>query len=101
MLATRDHEPRILIASPHTAAAAELQQLAERRGFGVRRVYSGLQALEQSFRFAPDLIVLDEALPEADPLDASRTLRDDGRVGGGIPILLLTARRPAPPEHHV
>ena len=103
MSATRDHEPRILIASPHphTAAAAELQQLAERRGFGVRRVYSGLQVLEQGFEFAPDLIALDESLPEVDALDASRSLRDDGRVGGGIPILLLTPRRPTPPEHHV
>jgi len=98
---TSDHPPRILIASLHTAAALELQQLAERRGFAVRRVYSGLQALEQSFAFAPDVIVLDEALPEMDSLDASRTLRDDNRIGGGIPILLLTARRPSPPEHHV
>jgi len=48
----------------------------------------------------PDLIVLDDSLPDIDPFDASRALRDDPRVGSGVPILLVTAGKPTTAEHH-
>src|SRR5256886_12837280 len=104
MRPTLTRQPHILVASDHTEAALELQQLAERRGLAVRRAYTGVQALQQAFDPAsglgPDLIVLHESLPGIDPLDASRALRDNPRLGSGVPILLVTAGKPTTAEHH-
>src|SRR5256885_11291355 len=104
MRPTLTRQPHILVASDHTEAALELQQLAERRGLAVRRAYTGVQALQQAFDPAsglgPDLIVLHESLPGIDPLDASRALRDDPRLGSGVPILLVTTGKPTSAQHH-
>ena len=70
----------------------------------MRRADTGVKALEQAIDqasgAAPDLIVLDDSLPDIDPLDASRALRDDPRVGSSVPILLVTAGKPSTVEHH-
>src|SRR3989440_10766435 len=104
MRPTLTRQPHILVASDHTEAALELQQLAERRGLAVRRAYTGVQALQQAFDPAsglgPDLTVLHESLPGIDPLDASRALRDNPRLGSGVPILLITTGKPTSAEHH-
>ncbi|HVH09845.1 MAG TPA: response regulator [Gemmatimonadales bacterium] len=92
-------QPVVLVASP-SAPARELQDIAERRGYLVRRAYTTTDALDQVVAALPDLVIFDESLPGIDPLDASRTLRDNPRVGGGVPILLVTAGRPTTAEHH-
>src|SRR5213082_4095096 len=97
-------QPHIFVVSHHAAAALELERVAARRGYLVRRAETGVQALEQVFdqtlQAGPDLIVLDDSLPDIDPFDASRALRDDPRVGSGVPILLVTAGKPTTAEHH-
>ena len=97
-------QPHILVVSHHAAAALELEQVAARRGYVVRRAETGVHAVEQACDqasgTAPDLIVLNDSLPDIDPLDASRALRDDPRVGSGVPILLVTAAKPGSAEHH-
>jgi PleD family two-component response regulator len=104
MPATPTQQPHILVVSNHAEAALALEQVAARRGLLVRRAHSGVQALEQAFDqtlgVAPDMIVLDDSLPDIDPLDASRALRDDPRLGCGVPILLVTAGKPTAAEHH-
>src|SRR5207244_12148764 len=100
----RMQHPHILVVSRDGEAALELQQVAARRGYAVRRAYTGVQALEQGLNHPsgaePDLIVLDDSLPDIDPLDTSRALRDDPRLGSGVPILLLTVHKPTSAEHH-
>src|SRR5207253_3553367 len=97
-------QPHILVVSHQVDAALELERVAARRGYLVRRAETGVQALEQVFdqtlQAGPDLIVLDDSLPDIDPFDASRALRDDPRVGSGVPILLVTAGKPTTAEHH-
>ena len=97
-------QPHILVVSHQVDAALELERVAARRGYLVRRAETGVQALEQVFdqtlQAGPDLIVLDDSLPDIDPFDASRALRDDPRVGSGVPILLVTAGKPTSAEHH-
>src|SRR2546421_59656 len=65
--------PHILVVSHHADQGAELEQLAARRGYLVRRAETGVQAVEQACDrasgTAPDLIVLDDSLPDIDPLD--------------------------------
>jgi PleD family two-component response regulator len=100
MPAPRSQPPRILVASHHTDGALDLQQVAERCGYLVRRAYTGVQLLDRRFAADTDVIVLDESLPDIDPLDASRALRDDPSVGPGVPILLLSADHPTAARHH-
>jgi len=96
----RTRPPQLLVASHHTGPAGELQALAERRGYGVRRAYTGIQAIELAPAAPPDVVVLDASLPDMEAFDASRALRDDARVGPGTPILLVAAERPNTTEHH-
>src|SRR2546426_1988079 len=92
--------PQLLVASHNHGAGLELLQLAERKGYTVRRAHNGAQALEQAHAAPPDLLVLDESLPDMDVFVASRALRDDPHVGPGTPLLLLSAQRPSSPQHH-
>ena len=96
----RSQPPRILVASHHTEVALDLQQVAERRGYVVRRAYTGVQLLDLRFTADTDVVVLDESLPDLEALDASRALRADPRVGPGVPILLLSAAHLTAERHH-
>src|SRR5882672_320142 len=103
MTTTRARQPRppqLLVASHNHGAGLELLQLAERRGYTVRRAHTGAQALEQAHAAPPDLIVLDESLTDMDAFAASRALRDDAQVGPGTPLLLISTQRPSSPQHH-
>src|SRR5438093_2768079 len=100
MSPTRTRPPQLLIASHNHGAGAELLQLAERRGYAVRRAHSGAQALERAHAAPPDLVVLDESLTDMDAFAATRALRDDDHVGPGTPLLLISAQRPSSPQHH-
>src|SRR2546425_12353518 len=97
---TRTRPPQLLIASHNHGAGAELLQLAERRGYALRRAHSGAQALERAHAAPPDLVVLDESLTDMDAFAATRALRDDADVGPGTPLLLISAQRPSSPQHH-
>src|SRR2546429_2620845 len=97
---TRTRPPQLLIASHNHGAGAELLQLAERRGYAVRRAHSGAQALEQAHATPPDLVVLDESLTDMNAFAATRALRDEADVGPGTPLLLISAQRPSSPKHH-
>src|SRR2546422_1054514 len=97
---TRTRPPQLLIASHNRGPGLELLQLAERRGYRVRRVHTGAQALEQAHAAPPDLVVLDESLTDMDAFTASRALRDDPHVGAGTPLLLISTQRPSSPQHH-
>src|SRR5436309_14592391 len=91
--------PRILIASHHAEAGLALKELGEKNGYTVVRCFTAVQALERARATRPDVIVLDESLVDADPLETSRALRDDPLVGASTPILLVTGQA-ATPEHH-
>jgi two-component system OmpR family response regulator len=60
----------------------------ERAGFTVVTAADGQVALMQAAREAPDLIVLDQGLPEVDGLEVCRRIRARSEV----PIIFLTAR---------
>jgi PleD family two-component response regulator len=100
MAATHTRPPQLLLASHDHGAGLELLQLAERRGYTVRRAQTGAQAIEQAHAAPPDLLVLDETLSDMDVFGASRALRDDPRVGPGMPLLVISSKRPSSPEHH-
>jgi two-component system OmpR family response regulator len=60
----------------------------DRAGFAVVTAADGQSALMQAARELPDLIVLDQGLPEVDGLEVCRRIR----AKSDVPILFLTAR---------
>jgi CheY-like chemotaxis protein len=53
---------------------------------------NGREAVEQYHSFRPDLIFMDISMPEMDGRDAARAIREiEGRLGGHVPIVALTA----------
>ena len=62
-------------------------------GFTVLGCSSGIEALKRVEAFAPDLILLDMALPGMDGLETLRALRLLPRIGGiaAVPVVFMTA----------
>jgi two-component system, OmpR family, response regulator MprA len=81
--------PRVLVADDDGSLRRMLARTLEAEGFEVALAVDGGDALAQAERVAPDVIVLDVAMPGVDGLAACRRLRAKGL---GTPILMLTAR---------
>lgn len=66
-----------------------LRDALERDGFGVRATASGTEAVKSFGDPAPDVLLLDIGLPDADGRDVCQALRARGVAA---PVLFLTAR---------
>ena len=60
------------------------------KGFEIRPVTSGRQALQAAGRSAPDVILLDITMPEMDGYEVCRRLKEDAKLRD-IPVIFLTA----------
>ncbi len=80
---------RLLIVEDDAPVRRMLERSLAAEGFDVRSAPDGGAALALAERSAPDLVVLDVAMPGLGGLDVCRRLRDKGLTGG---ILMLTAR---------
>jgi DNA-binding response OmpR family regulator len=76
---------RVLVIEDDDAIAAPLAAGLEREGFEVRRVATGVEALEAD---GPDVVLLDLGLPDVDGFELCRQLRSRSDV----PILVISAR---------
>jgi two-component system, OmpR family, response regulator len=79
---------RVLVVDDDVHIREVVRFALERAGHRVCEAGDGPRALEAFEREAPDLIVLDIVMPEADGLDVCRTIRQHSRV----PILFLSSR---------
>jgi len=61
------------------------------RTYDLIEAADGVQALEKTELFLPDIVLLDMMMPEMDGLDVCRALRTR-EATAGIPVILLTAR---------
>jgi two-component system response regulator MprA len=80
---------RVLIVDDDSGVRRMLARTLEAEGYGVTTAADGGSALVEIERSAPDLIVLDVAMPGMDGLGVTRRLRGKGDA---LPVLLLTAR---------
>ncbi|MGI8632398.1 MAG: response regulator transcription factor [Solirubrobacterales bacterium] len=79
---------RILVVEDDREIADVLARSLRLEGYEAQIAADGVQALEHSEAFAPDLVVLDLGLPRLDGVEVCRRLRQAGDVS----ILMLTAR---------
>ena len=82
---------RILIANDQEWAARSVETILVAEGYEVQRAYTGRQALERALESLPDLIILDNQMPDLSGAEVCRQLRLDPRIGLATPILLSTA----------
>ncbi len=61
-------------------------------GWEVHTALSGAAGIDLARAVAPNVILIDVMMPEIDGYEVARRLKADARLGG-VPIVLLTARR--------
>lgn len=82
---------RIAIVDDDPLSLQLVGTVLSRVGFEVTSFNSGPQLLQQIDRVAPDLLVLDVAMPEMDGYQVCRRVRQNPRYAH-LPILMLTAK---------
>ncbi|MGQ9558530.1 MAG: response regulator transcription factor [Desulfurispora sp.] len=80
---------RILIVEDDPNIAELIGIYLKAEGYETHTAADGLKALEMYRRLGPDLLILDLNLPDLDGREVCRRIR---AAGGGLPIIMLTAR---------
>ncbi|MDB4947963.1 MAG: response regulator receiver [Gemmatimonadetes bacterium] len=80
----------ILLAEDHEDNRIALITVLEHGGYRTLAARNGKEAVEMAFEHAPDLVVMDLAMPVMDGMEAMRVLKADPRTAK-IPIIVLTA----------
>lgn len=79
---------KILIIEDDEAIIKVLHRVLSYEGYEIFKALNGQQGLNSARENRPDLVILDIMLPGIDGLEVCRRLR----LGGTIPILMLTAK---------
>lgn len=79
---------KILIIEDDEAILKVLHRVLSYEGYEIFKALNGQQGLNSARENHPDLVILDVMLPGMDGLEVCRRLR----LGGSIPILMLTAK---------
>ena len=82
---------RILIVEDSPTDRHFLVELLTRHGFQVTTAETAEDALDQSRRVQPDLILMDVVLPGASGYQATRALRRD-KATSAIPVIICSSR---------
>jgi len=80
----------VLLADDHEDNRVALQLMLESAGYRTLGARHGKEAVELALQHAPDLIVMDLAMPVLDGRAATQALKADARTAG-IPVVMLTA----------
>jgi PleD family two-component response regulator len=80
----------ILIVDDSLANLRLLTQMLAKRGYKVRPLTNGLQALEAAWLMPPDLILLDIMMPEIDGYEVCERLKADAQPRD-IPVIFISA----------
>jgi CheY-like chemotaxis protein len=79
----------VLLVDDYVDALEMYTEYLEYSGYDVVQASNGMQALQQAFDSAPDIILMDLSLPVMDGWEATRRLKADGRTAA-IPVVALT-----------
>jgi two-component system, cell cycle response regulator DivK len=81
--------PCVLLVDDYPDARDMYSEYLQFSGFDVVQAANGIEALERALEAAPDIILMDLALPVMDGWEATRRLKSDARTAG-IPVVALT-----------
>jgi CheY-like chemotaxis protein len=81
---------KILIVEDYEDSREFMKILLQTYGYSVLEAGDGIEAVETFKKQAPDLILMDIAMPEMDGLTATKIIRKLA-VGAEVPIIALTA----------
>lgn len=81
---------RILVADDGAAGRALVRKLLELEGHTVRTALDGDEAVVQTSRWQPDLVLMDLHMPVCDGIEATRRLKADLGTSE-VPVVALTA----------
>jgi two-component system cell cycle response regulator DivK len=84
-------DERILVVEDNEMNMKLFRDVLVASGFRALEATTGGEAIELAVEHAPDLVLLDIQLPDADGVDILRRLRTDGRTSA-IPVLAVTAQ---------
>jgi two-component system response regulator MprA len=82
-------KPRVLVVDDDARILVALRRALTLKGFAVSTAEGGDRALSLLGLGAPDVLVLDVAMPDVDGIEVCRRLRE---AGDRTPVLMLTAR---------
>jgi CheY-like chemotaxis protein len=85
---------RVLLADDNADIASFVKEWLELEGYEVTLAVNGAEALELTRSAAPDLILMDVAMPVMDGYEAIRRLRAD-EATRALPVIALTAHAQA------
>jgi DNA-binding response OmpR family regulator len=81
---------KVLLVEDYADAREMYAEYLEHAGYEVLKASNGSEALAQAAAVAPDVVVLDFALPDLDGFEVARRLRA-GANTSGIPIIMFSA----------
>lgn len=83
---------KILIVEDEESLLKLESILLTSKGYDVRGVSNGQEALDAIAEEKPDLVLLDIMLPEIDGFEVCQRIKDDPDTKG-IPVIMLTAKK--------
>jgi two-component system cell cycle response regulator DivK len=86
---TTSARPLVLIVDDYSDGREMYSEYLQFSGFDVVEAANGIEALERALEAAPDIILMDLALPVMDGWEATRRLKADPRTAA-IPVVALT-----------
>jgi len=88
-----DARKKILIVDDEQINLEFFDVMLSKLGFTVEKAENGVEALEKTKRFVPDLIILDNIMPKMSGWEVTKTLKsgEDYREYRDIPIIMFSA----------
>ena len=83
--------PLILIANDQEWTARAVESILAASGYRVAHAYTASDALQTARDVDPDVVILDQQLPDFSGLEVCRRLRADPRFGASLPVIITTA----------
>jgi PleD family two-component response regulator len=88
---THAESPLVLIANDQEWTARAIESILAAKGFRVLRTFTARETLKLARVVDPDLVILDQQLPDYSGVEVCRQLRADERFGAALPIIVTTA----------
>ncbi len=86
-----DKRPKVLFAEDQLDLLILIKEVIERAGFSVLTAVDGKEAVEKTYQFNPDILILDYDMPVKNGLEVAAEIKNNP-VYSNIPIIIVTAK---------